>query len=36
MPTVRCWIGVAMTAVLTVVLGAGCIWMFVTGYKMKT
>ena len=30
------WVGVAMTAVLTVALGAGCIWMFVTGYKMKT
>jgi ABC-2 type transport system permease protein len=29
-------VGVAMTAVLTVALGAGCIWMFVTGYKMKT
>ena len=29
-------VGVAMTAVLTVLLGAGCLWMFVTGYKMKT
>ena len=29
-------VGVAMTAVLTVLLGLGCLWMFVTGYKMKT
>ncbi len=29
-------VGVAMTAILTVLLGAGCLWMFVTGYKMKT
>jgi len=29
-------VGVAMTAVLTLLLGLGCLWMFVTGYKMKT
>jgi len=29
-------VGVAMTAALTVLLGLGCLWMFATGYKMKT
>ena len=29
-------VGVAMTAGLTVLLGLGCLWMFATGYKMKT
>lgn len=29
-------VGVAMTAVLTLLLAAGCLWMFATGYKMKT
>ncbi len=29
-------VGVAMTASLTVLLGLGCLWMFATGYKMKT
>ena len=28
--------GVAMTAALTLLLAAGCLWMFATGYKMKT
>ena len=30
------WVGVAMTAALTACLAAGCLWMFATGYKMKT
>ena len=29
-------IGVALTAGLTLALFGGCLWMFVTGYKMKT
>ena len=29
-------VGVAMTAALTVLLALGCLWMFATGYKMKT
>ena len=29
-------IGVAVTAVLTVALGLVCLWMFATGYRMKT
>ena len=29
-------IGVVSTAVLTIALTAGCLWMFVTGYRMKT
>jgi ABC-2 type transport system permease protein len=29
-------VGVVLTAVLTALLAAGCLWMFVTGYKMKT
>jgi len=29
-------IGVTLTAVLTVVLGWACLWMFKTGYKIKT
>ena len=29
-------VGVAMTAALTVLLAAVCLWMFATGYKMKT
>jgi ABC-2 type transport system permease protein len=29
-------VGVALTAALTVLLGLVCLWMFATGYKMKT
>ncbi len=29
-------IGVAVTAALTVALGLVCLWMFATGYRMKT
>ena len=29
-------IGVITTAILTVVLSAICLWMFATGYRMKT
>ena len=30
------WVGVAMTAALTVATGWVCFWMFLTGYKIKT
>jgi ABC-2 type transport system permease protein len=29
-------VGVMMTAALTILLAAACLWMFATGYKMKT
>ena len=32
----ECGSASAMTAVLTVALGLGCMGLFVTGYKMKT